>query len=384
MDLNTIPFARSSLLEGLIFTGRYRNYTNADTWYPSWASDDHLYSPWTDGYILEEGGRDESFNDDHPAYACNSLDLLGRKAATAQARIIGDDPLNLRIENLKPRIEADPTPYGGRYPCGSLVHDGVWYYGTLCLLADWDARPNDWDWHYLGPFVGFRISRDMGQTWEETPHTPYAPLFDENPYLGPIKIGKPHFVDFGRDMQRSPDGKAYLVAHGSSDPDAKNNWHQGEHIYLLRVTPSIKTINDASAYEFYAGQDDHDTPIWTNDFARIQPLLSWKDNLGCVAATYNPGLDRYLMCVTNPIEMGHYDALFLEAPTLTGPWTWFTYLERFGPEAYFLNFPSKFISDDGLRLWLIYSANWSDRQHSGDPEGSAYALSIHEVVLSRI
>ena len=31
--------------------GRHAAYTGADTWYPSWASDDILYSPWTDGNI---------------------------------------------------------------------------------------------------------------------------------------------------------------------------------------------------------------------------------------------------------------------------------------------------------------------------------------------
>jgi hypothetical protein len=38
-----IPFATSSALHGIEFTGRHREYTNADTWYPSWAADGHLY-----------------------------------------------------------------------------------------------------------------------------------------------------------------------------------------------------------------------------------------------------------------------------------------------------------------------------------------------------
>jgi hypothetical protein len=31
------------------FTGRHAEYTGADTWYPSWANDGNLYSPWPDG-----------------------------------------------------------------------------------------------------------------------------------------------------------------------------------------------------------------------------------------------------------------------------------------------------------------------------------------------
>ena len=36
-----------------------------------------------------------------------------------------------------------------------------------------------------------------------------------------------------------------------------------------------------------------------------------------------------------------------------------SYMKDFGEQAYFLNFPSKFISPDGQTLWLCYSANFS-------------------------
>ena len=42
------PFKPSASLTGVAFTGRHAEYTGADTWYPSWASDGNLYSPWTD------------------------------------------------------------------------------------------------------------------------------------------------------------------------------------------------------------------------------------------------------------------------------------------------------------------------------------------------
>lgn len=40
---------RSEEFYALEFTGRNTSYTNADTWYPSWASDGNMYSPFTDG-----------------------------------------------------------------------------------------------------------------------------------------------------------------------------------------------------------------------------------------------------------------------------------------------------------------------------------------------
>ena len=45
------PFPQSAAFSGVEFTGRHAEYTKADTWYPSWASDGDQYSPWTDGVV---------------------------------------------------------------------------------------------------------------------------------------------------------------------------------------------------------------------------------------------------------------------------------------------------------------------------------------------
>ncbi len=110
------PFQNSTDITGVIFTGRHAHYANADTWYPSWAANGKLYSPWTDGKV----GKVSSGSG-------------GKKATTGYATILGDDPLHLEIINAG-IYPGDPTPYEGRYPCGSLVYNGVWYYGTYCLL----------------------------------------------------------------------------------------------------------------------------------------------------------------------------------------------------------------------------------------------------------
>jgi hypothetical protein len=377
------PLQKSSEFSGIAWTGRHVQYGNADTWYPSWAADGNLYSPWTDGYLLEgaEGRQQVPFAENHPAYACNSADYLGRKAATAQAKIVGDDPRRLKIVNLVPRVEGSPAPYQGRYPCGSLVHNGVWYYGTYAL-TNGKSGCGGVGWTLLGPLVGFRWSTDLGKTWSETPCTPAKPLFGEDPQRSPVKIGAPHFVDFGRNMEHSPDGKAYLVAHGSTRPEAWNNWIQGDQVYLLRVKPSIASMNDAAAYEFFAGHDAGGKPRWTNRFADIKPLLEWKDNLGCVTATYDPGLKKYLMCISRSIRANRANVLFLESAEMTGPWKVVAYLTAFGPEAYFLNIPTKFISQDGRTFWLCYSANWASKATSGgNPPGSHYALCLREIRL---
>ena len=372
------PFPPSKTLKCLRFTGRHTAYCSADTWYPSWASDGKLYSPWTDGSV-------------------NKLksDSCGAGATTGNAAIVGDNPLKLQIgdEGL---YESSPAPYGGRYPCGSLIHNGVWYYGTYCLgpkegNVTRDGKTYNWPW--LGPFVGFRYSSDFGKTWTQTPCTPQRPLFGESGINGePVKIGSPHFVDFGRNMEHSPDGKAYLVAHGASDGVrrrfAYNSWITGDQVYLLRVTPSIVNMNNVSKYEFFAGRKASGAAVWSKDFARIKPVAAWRDNMGCVTVTYDAPLKKFLMCVTDGTDtVGHFNTYLLESNEIGGPWRLVTYMKRFGEQAYFVNIPSKFISSDGRTVWLCYSANFSqaagfasERLHTFPP-GSGYGMCLQEVTI---
>ena len=368
------PFTPSQAFSGLRFRGQYARYGKADTWYPSWASDGNLYSPWTDGEV--GGVKSNSF---------------GERATTGQAKIVGDDPLHLQITNIR-TYRGDPDPYEGRYPCGSMVHNGVWYYGTYCLM-DSDGNPGKGlNWDILGPFVGFRWSTDFGATWQDTPHTPSAPLFGEPEDPGKtVRFGAPHFVDFGRNMQHSPDGKAYLVGHGSQEPDpaprrANASWITGDQIYLARVTPSVRNINDASKYEFFAGRDASGHAVWTADFQRIRPLLDWNNHCGCVTATYMPGLKKYLMCVTDGGNtISKFSTYLLEADLLTGPWRLVTYMKDFGEQGYFVNIPSKFVTANGRGLWLCYAANFANgylkTNYRADPPGSGYGMTLQAAEL---
>jgi hypothetical protein len=368
--------------------GVHSDYKFADTWYPSWAADGNLYSPWTDGRCPRlDGGREGSSSNGYKG------DRTRRQATTGQAVMIGDDPVNLKIYSLG-LSNGDPYPYGGRYPCGSLVYDGVWYYGTYCLAPYGKARYGniDYNWPWLGPLVGFRTSTDYGRKWKDTPHTPAKPLFGETGmWAYPVKIGSPHFVDFGKNMEHSPDGKAYLLGHGAVDPDPKPrfanlSWITGDQIYLVRVVPSIENINDKSKYEFFGGYSDTGEPIWSNDFNEIRPLLDWNNNMGCVTATYNAPLKKFLMCITDGWPtVAKMNSYILEADKITGPWRLVTYMKDFGEQGYFLNFPSKFMSEDGLMLWLCYSANfssgWNNVRLKFNPPGGRYGLVLQKVRL---
>ena len=385
------PFEPSREWTGIEFLGVHSDFRFADTWYPSWAADDHLYSPWTDGPLHNENSTSDAIAPDTNSFG--GFRLVRGKATTGQAVIMGDDPLNLTVKSLG-KAQADPHPYGGRYPCGSLVYRGIWYYGTYCLSPSGMTRFGDttYNWPWLGPLVGFRISRDFGKTWEETPYTPEKSLFGETGMWGhPVKIGAPHFVDFGKDMEHSPDGQAYLVATGAELNDAKPrfenlSWITGDQVYLLRVTPSPENINDPKAYEFFGGSDAQGQPRWTKAFKDIKPLLEWNNNMGCVTATYVAPLKKYLMCVTdggNTCAQMH--TYILESSALTGPWRMVTYLKNFGEQAYFVNLPSKFIGADGRTAWLCYSGNfapdWNGLKIQVNPPGTRYGLVLQKIRL---
>ena len=386
------PVKKSTEIKKIIFTDRFSNYTKADTWYPTWAEDGNLYSPWTDGTIGEMK---------------SVWSGAAENSKRGHAKIVGGDPMNLEIDNFGIHTSS-ALPYQGRYPCGSLVYNGVWYYGSYTIDQVNKELQKKFGWYVLGPFVGFRYSTDYGKTWTESPHTPENPLFPE-PYRkkldlekgkeGPfIKMGAPHFVDFGKNMEHSPDGKAYLVGHGAMSPDeaprvANNSWNCGDAIYLARVTPSINNMNNAAMYEFFSGYDDDGNAIWSNDYSKISPIFYWNNNCGIVTMTYDEPINKYLMCITDghrdSTSRGNYDTYILESNNITGPWNIVSYMEDFGPQAYFVNIPSKFISTDGRIAWLCYSANYmcgkgrnqKDFLSNTKPKGSAYSLSLHEIKI---
>ena len=407
------PFEESEY-EGIVFTGKYANYTNADTWYPSWAEDGHLYSQWTDGSINGIGIMSIDNN------SGNESRYGIADARTGQARIEGDDPMNLKVVNLGSLPQSGVPTITGRYPCANLVYNGTWYNGSYLLTYNnqsADEGCDIWNWPQVEGFVGLRTA--TMQNWEEGstitkadyPWNRYitawdeeanfdengnqiwvtedrdgtTPLFGEyHDVTGEIRFGAPHFVDFGQNMEYAPvvDGekKAYLVGHGSTQYGAFNSWVQGDAIYLARVTPDPETINDIDAWEFYAGRDTDGNEVWSSDFAECEPIAQWDSHMGNVAVTYNAPLDKYFMTYSRGITQTRYDSAILEADSITGPYKMIHYLENFGPVTYFTNIPSKFISEDGLTMWLCSSGNFYNKA-SGYPEHSHYSMMFREFKL---
>ena len=386
------PFPPSTVITGIALTGRHKAYEKADTWFPSWASDGDVYSPYADGWVKglwSSGG---------------GIWISDKRPAEGAAKITGNDPMNLQVTPLT-LYHTFAEPYGGRYPCASLVFNGVWYYGTYAVDVPISKEYNCM-WCSAGPLVGFGISRDLGLTWQDTKLTPTNNLFQETAKDGHrVKMAMAHFVDLGKNMEHSPDGYAYLVGDGALTPGTPSaqallsapTWgkynqtiFKGDMFYLARTKPSPETINDKAAWEFYGGKDARGNPVWTKSFDGMKPLFEWVGHCGGAQVTYDAPLKKYLWLVTDPLEgtggfLGGlygvpYNTYVLESDELTGPWKLVTYMRKFGQQAYWLNVPSKFISADGRTAWLCYSANWTADMKEDPPE-SKYALSLHEINL---
>ncbi len=371
------PFEKSKDIVGIAFTRQYMTYTDADTFYPSWAVDDNMYCGWTDGEIglesVQSGGKE--------------------KARTGIVKIEGNDPMKLKVTSLG-TLGASALPYGGRYPCANLVYNGIWYYGTYGVDFDF-SKPeyqNEYSWAICGPLPGFAISKDYGKTWTPCPHDLNTPLMPESGKNGKqVKLGTPHFVDFGKNLQYSPDGKAYLVGHGALDNDptprvANNSWIAGDAVYLARVTPSVENMNDITKYEFFAGFDKNQKAVWSSDFSKIKPFLVWDDHMGCTTITWNQALKKFILCTTDGWPgMKDMSSYIMESDNITGPYKLITYMKNFGRQAYFLHLPSKFIGETGRKAWLSYSANFNNvyfcDRTLADPIGSRYAWNLQEFIL---
>jgi hypothetical protein len=380
----------------------------ADTWYPSWAEDGHLYTSYADGSVTDAAGRSVAVNSqwEQPdglrerwfrdlglAVANERLTTHNNRiTTTGNAVLTGSDPFALSVLPLQPFRRETPR-YEGYYPCANLFNRGVWYYGGY-YCHRWLNNHNVPITYELGGFGGFRISTDRGASWTDSPHDDQSPLFPEVGRCSggaPIKLGTPHFVDFGRDLEHSPDGYAYLVGHGTYDQDGIANWCSGDAISMARVRPDKHTINDLSTWQFFAGRDRNGGATWTRDFERIAPVIEWPGGAGCVNITFHPGVRRYFGFICGGWadgDAGAYNLWVVESANLTGPWSTVACLHATcGGQPYFVAMPSKFNQADSRNLVLFYSANWRTAR-PGIPQkmdaagpGGVYSLCVAEFEL---
>ena len=92
--------------------------------------------------------------------------------------------------------------------------------------------------------MGFRHSTDAGAAWVEPRLNATGPtdnLFRKSPFhnttSNQVRFPMPHWVDFGKNMEHSPEGKAYVVSHGNDGTSTGSDeaWTLGNQVFMARV-----------------------------------------------------------------------------------------------------------------------------------------------------
>jgi hypothetical protein len=311
---------------------------NGDLWPSCWSNDDALYVAAGDG---------------------TGFGLLSNDVVTGRidGRLGG---AALQGTALAASASVSSVWSGSNYnrkPTGMLCLDGDLY------LAVQDLRVNTFE---DAPAATIVRSHDKGVSWSWD-HT--QPMFSNWAFTTIM------FLDFGKDSEHAP--KDYVYAYGMDD-----NWSfdttrsSPTQLFLARVPRD--QVQQRARWQFFSGLDAAGEPSWNDDIAARMPVLEDTRRLYSMpldsslrfknmttinqgGVVYNAPLNRYIYS-----SWTEYTFELYEAPTPWGPFRLFQ-SQDFGTipwtdtknGGYGTTIPSKFISDDGLTMWLQANA-WSD------------------------
>jgi CubicO group peptidase (beta-lactamase class C family) len=285
----------------------------SDNWPLTWADDNALYGAYGDGNGFEPFDKEKL-----------SLGLV---------RIHGM-PENFRGENLR-ALSLRTTGDGarGRKASGMLCVKGVLYL--------WMRNVNN---------SQLAWSADHGTTWSCTD------------WKFTNGLGCPTFANFGRDYEGNRDGFAYIVS-----TDANDAYTVADRFVLARVP--VDRIRERRAYEFFTWLSHDHFPIWSANLNANAGVLEHAGKCYRPSVTFNAALNRFLLLHPIPNKRsrdanGKIDVRFngglavYEAPQPWGPWSIaFENNEWDVGPGDSASFPSKWISNDGLTLHLVFSGD---------------------------
>jgi CubicO group peptidase (beta-lactamase class C family) len=318
------PLPRSSFIREIRWASTNtirRAARGSDNWPLTWADDGALYGAFGDGNGFEP--------------------FTKKKLSLGFARIEGTSE-NFRGLNVPaPSLESLGDGPKGRKASGVLCVKGVLYLWAR------NAGNSQLAW-----------STDHGRTWT------WADWKFTNSF------GCPTFANFGRDYEGNRDGFAYICS-----PDSENAYSVADRFVLARVP--LDQIRQRTAYEFFAGASGPAGSTWTTELAGRNGILTNVGNCYRPGITFNPGLNRFLLVHSRPNKLsrdstGKIDVRFhgglciYESPRPWGPWAGVFDVDEWdvgpGDSA---SFPSKWISNDGRTLHLVFSGNDSFSVRSG-------------------
>ncbi|MCP4263847.1 MAG: DUF4185 domain-containing protein [Planctomycetes bacterium] len=288
-----------------------RKAAGGDNWPITWAGDDAIYTTWGDGWGF--------------------VPKVQNKLSMGFARIVGA-PGNFTGTNI--RSEAEQLG-GGRYGkkgWGIISVDGVLY--LLMGHADRQGGQAQLAWSY-----------DHARTW-----TFANWKFEQFGLIG--------FVNYGKNYKGARDNYVYSYSHDGPLADTP-----ADHFILMRVPKN--RITEQGAWEFFERIDQAGHAVWTSNSKRRGAVFYHTDCCLRSAMTYNAPLRRYLWWQQIPAPKGSKDRgdtrfeggfAVYDAPEPWGPWSTAFYTEKWdvGPGEHG-DFPAKWMSKDGRKIYLVFS-----------------------------
>ncbi len=356
---NDTPFPSSPVISGAHWIGPRHNPPGnqfGDILPTSWADDNYNY------VLMDDGGTGA------PANGALWRNSLARIAGFPQRKLtfsrIGTNPAPATWS----QIHRDSTRWTG--PLGSYYSTGF----TTVRHVFYATQVENWPWNSNGWFdglAGIAYSTDHGGHWH----------FPGMPFLGPI--GNLNWVQWGRNATA---GDGYVYAIGTEREFNATN------LILGRSRPDISDMTNPARWQWASGWLPFvggSWPEWSGSSASAQPILTWAQHITYPRMSYDAPLHRYLLTFTYsyaakpPAIWKDGSALVvLDAPHPWGPFSFVARNDFFGPSnGYDPEFPVKWISSNGLDLWLIWAANF-DGCGAGLSCAGGYGFNYQEVGLS--
>lgn len=300
------PISRSPIIKGIVWTDAstiVRKARGSDNWPVTWGDDDALYTAYGDGRGFQP--------------------LVEKKLSMGLCRVLGG-PQNFRGTNLRSATaERTGGGAGGPKVSGLLMVDGVLY-----MLVRNTANSQ----------LAWSTDRGKSWTWSDWKFT--------------TSFGYPTFLNFGKNYTNARDDFVYVYSH-----DSDSAYKRADRMVLARV--QRERIKDRSAYEFFEKLDTA-TAVWTRDIGSRGAVFTNSGECYRSSVSFNAGIGRYLWCQTGPGRDTRFSGGFAiyDAPEPWGPWTTAFSTKEWdvGPgETSCL--PTKWMSDDGRRVHLLFSGD---------------------------
>ncbi len=315
MTVSAAPYPQSRVITRLIWDEnvvKMKGRAHGDNWPITWVDDDLQITVYGDG---------QGFDSKNP------------KLSLGFARIFGDPP-NHRAEDFT--SDAD-TPMGGGSKAiktsGLLMVEGVLYM----LVRNYKLPGSD---DFTNSRLAWSTNGGVNWTWADW-------YFSDT-------FGCPEFIQFGKNYQDARDDYVYIVSQANDSA-----YGYSPDVVLARVPRD--RVPDRSHYEFFAELDAGGEPDWSSDIAERKPIFTDPSGTQRVAVTYNAALRRYIMTTSHQTpgsKATHTAALgIFDAPEPWGPWTTVYYDDNWSEDSrtYHHKFPTKWMSDDGRIMWLLFS-----------------------------